>query len=182
MEMSDAQKIVKASALKSVQLDAIIDNLSFPHWPGAGGVKSIQFFENIKKTLNEDGCYHHINNFHQEKDVILRTLSEVFEEVSIHKGMMVICGSKPYAPSETQIHRILGNKSVQARAPNLLVPDFIEPDSVFPFFRSSIEQVDKESLAHLPHLTDEIPATKYFISIPLLWDTIQTGLKKRSER
>ena len=182
MEMSDARKIVKAYALKSVRFDAIIDNLCFPHWPGAGGVKSIQFFENIQKILKEDGYYYHINNFHQEKNIILHTLSEVFEEVNIHNGMMVICGSLPYSPSETQVNKILTDRSVLARAPNLLVPDFLEPDRIFSFFQQSIEQVDKESLSHLPLLTDEIPATEYFITFPILWDTMKSGLTMKKEK
>lgn len=182
MEMSDARKIVKAYALKSVKFDAIIDNLCFPHWPGAAGVKSIQFFSNIKKILKDDGYYYHIDNFNQEKDIILHTLSEVFEQVSIHNGMMVICGSAPYKPSETQVVKILGDKNVLARAPNLFVQDFPEPEKIFTLFLKNILRVDGKSLANLPLLTDEIPLTEYFITPSLLLEKIRTGQKKRAER
>jgi SAM-dependent methyltransferase len=181
VEMSDARKIVKSYASKSVQFDAIIDNLCFPHWPGAGGVKSIQFFQNIRKILKEDGYYYHINNFHQEKNIILRTLSEAFEQVYIHKGMMVICGTHQYSPSEYQVMNILNDSGVLARAPNLFVPSFVDPSEFHSFFLQDIEQMNKESLAHLPTLTDEIPATEYFISISLLWDTLKSGQTKDKE-
>jgi spermidine synthase len=179
VQMSDARKIVKTYASKSIRFDAIIDNLCFPHWPGAGGVKSIQFFRTIKKILKEDGYYYHINNFHKEKNVILRTLCEAFKEVCIHNGMMVICGSVPYSPSQFEVNKILGDQNVLARAPNLFVPSSMEPEDHFVYFQRSLETVNRESLAHLAYLTDEIPSTEYFISLPLLWENLRAGLKKR---
>jgi predicted membrane-bound spermidine synthase len=177
IEMSDARKVVSSFAQRSVKFDAVIDNLCFPHWPGAGGVKSIQFFESIKKILGADGYYYHINNFNQERNLILYTLSKVFPHVSVHNGMMVICGDTPYSPSESQVKEILGEKNLLARAPDLFIPNTIQPDEYYPFFKKTIAKIRQKQLGQLHALTDEIPSTEYFISITFLIDKIKAGLK-----
>ncbi|MGD2245814.1 MAG: hypothetical protein PVI11_04620 [Candidatus Aminicenantes bacterium] len=181
IEMSDARKVVSAFAQRSIQFDAIIDNLCFPHWPGAGGVKSIQFFKNIRKILDDKGYYYHINNFDGERNLILSTLCEAFERVVIHNGMMVICGAEEYRPSENQIKKILGEKGLLARAPDMFVPQGLELDAYHSHFLQSITPVRKEDFGQLKPLTDEIPSTEYYITIPLLIDTIKAGFKKGSQ-
>ena len=177
IEMADARKVVSSYAQRSVRFDAIIDNLCFPHWPGAGGVKSTQFFESIKKILRPGGFYYHINNFNQEKNQILYTLSMVFPHISVHNGMMVICGDTPYSPPESQVVKIFGEKNLLARAPNLFIPNTIQPDEFYPFFKKTIVKINQKELGQMRALTDEIPSTEYFISIPFLIKKIKIGLK-----
>ncbi|KPJ69589.1 hypothetical protein AMJ44_03255 [candidate division WOR-1 bacterium DG_54_3] len=164
IEMADARKVVRSYAQRSVRFDAIIDNLCFPHWPGAGGVKSIQFFENIKKILKHEGFYYHINNFNQEKNLILFTLSEVFPHIAMHNGMMVICGDTPYLPPEDQVAEILIEKNLLARAPDLFVPNATRPDEFYSIFNKQVVNIKQKDLGQSRALTDEIPSTEYFIS------------------
>jgi len=175
--MADARKVVSSYAQRSIGFDAVIDNLCFPHWPGAGGVKSIQFFESIKKVLKPNGFYYHINNFNQEKNHILYTLSEVFPHIAVHNGMMVICGDLPYSPSEEQVVEILSEKNILARAPNLFIPNTTQPDEFYPYFKKLIVHTDQKELGQLRALTDEIPSTEYFISLPSLINKIKAGLR-----
>ncbi|KPJ68854.1 hypothetical protein AMJ44_05325 [candidate division WOR-1 bacterium DG_54_3] len=177
IEMADARKVVSSYAQRSIGFDAVIDNLCFPHWPGAGGVKSIQFFESIKKVLKPNGFYYHINNFNQEKNQILYTLSEVFPHIAVHNGMMVICGDLPYSPSEEQVVEILSEKNILARAPNLFIPNTTQPDEFYPYFKKLIVHTDQKELGQLRALTDEIPSTEYFISLPSLINKIKAGLR-----
>ena len=178
IEMSDARKVISSYAQKSIQFDAIIDNLCFPHWPGAGGVKSLQFFKNIRKILKDNGYYYHINNFDTEKNLILSTLCEAFERVVIHNGMMVICGAKEYAPSENQVKKILLEENLLMRAPKMFVPPGLEPQAYYSHFLQTLTPVKKEDLGQLKPLTDEIPSTEYYITIPFLIEKIRAGIKK----
>jgi spermidine synthase len=177
IEMADARKVVSSYAQRSVRFDAVIDNLCFPHWPGAGGVKSIQFFETIKKVLKSDGFYYHINNFNQEKNQILYTLSEVFPHIAVHNGMMVICGDTPYSPSEEQVVAILSEKNILSRAPNLFIPNMTQLDEFYLSFKKLNVNINIKELGQLHALTDEIPSTEYFISLSSLIKKIKAGLK-----
>jgi hypothetical protein len=91
--------------------------------------------------------------------------------------MMVICGDTPYSPSESQVKEILGEKNLLARAPDLFIPNTIQPDEYYPFFKKTIAKIRQKQLGQLHALTDEIPSTEYFISITFLIDKIKAGLK-----
>ncbi len=177
IEMADAKKVVSSYAQRSVRFDAIIDNLCFPHWPGAGGVKSIQFFKSVKKILKPDGFYYHINNFNQEKNLILYTLGEVFPHIAVHNGMMVICGDLPYFPSEDQVVEILSEKNILARASDLFIPNTAQSDEFYSSFNKRVVDINQKELGQLRALTDEIPSTEYFISLPSLTKKIRAGMK-----
>jgi hypothetical protein len=65
-----------------------------------------------------------------------------------------------------------------ARAPNLFIPNTIQPDEFYPFFKKTIVKINQKELGQMRVLTDEIPSTEYFISIPFLIKKIKIGLKK----
>jgi len=178
--MADAKKAVKQYAQQGARFDAIVENLCFPHWPGAGGLISVQYFESIKSILDPNGYYYHIDNARKEQDRerILFTLSQVFEHVVVHNRRLIICGAHAYSPLEPHVSRVLDRRLLE-RAPGFFVPESTLPDQIFSAFFRLIEPVRLDQFQDQRVLTDEIPATEYYITFPSIWGKVLRGLKLR---
>jgi spermidine synthase len=175
---ADAKQAVQVFARQSLKFDAIIDNLCFPSWAGAGGLRSLQYFKSIKDILKRLGFYYLIpnNTTAREREFILFTLSRVFEHISIHNGRIMICGSEEYLPSETQFRDVL-TQEMLARSEKFLVPEPHLPKDYFSSFKNVIAPVDQSQIKKVTPLTDEMPVTEYFISIPFLVQKVLKGVK-----
>ncbi len=175
---SDAKQAVKIFARESLKFDAIINNLCFPSWSGAGGVTSVQFFRSIRDILNPDGFYYHVPNASdpREWDLVLNTLASVFGHVAIHNKRIMVCGEHVYAPLESRVKELLTAEMLHRTAPYLIPADKM-PDEYYAVFMAQVQAVDKEELPNVGILTDEVPAAEYPISVPSLWRKIVKGLK-----
>lgn len=174
IEMRDARNVLQRYEEKGIRFDAIIDNLCFPQWPGAGSVKSVQYFERIRRVLKPGGYYYHMNNFWFFEKELLATMAAVFPHITIHNRIMVICGETPYTVSEARVEKIVGDKRLRDRTHGLLLPVALEssPD-INEAFHMLLEDLDRESLKDVTPLTDGIPATEYYITPTMIRDLLK---------
>ena len=173
----DARLAVKLLARESLKFDAIINNLCFPGWSGAGSVTSVQFFESVRDILAPGGFYYHVPNASdvREWDLVLDTLAAVFPRISVHNTRIMICGRQAYAPLESRVREVMTPELV-ARTTPFLVEDVL-PEKHFEEFMARIDRIDASKLPNVGILTDEVPAAEYPISLPLLWRKILKGIK-----
>lgn len=88
----------------------------------------------------------------------------------------MICGSEEYLPSETQFRSVL-TQEMLARSERFLVPEPYLPKDLFSSFRKVIAPVDESQIKKVAPLTDEMPVTEYFISVPFLVQKVLKGVK-----
>jgi len=176
--MADAKKVVKSYAEMSKKFDAVVENLCFPHWSGAGGLNSVQYFQSIKEILKPHSYYYHIDNAlkPEERELVATTLSHVFDYVIYHNGKIFICGNEPYSLSESQVVKILNNRMLR-RAPGWFVPESTPPDRLYSSFLELLISVNKNQFEKIRPLTDEAPATEYYIKGPFLVEKLLRGFR-----
>jgi spermidine synthase len=174
----DARLAVKLFAREPGKFDAVINNLCFPGWAGAGAVTSVQFFRSVRDILAPGGFYYHVPNASdsREWDLVLDTLAAVFGHIAVHNARLMICGDQTYAPRESRIRDVL-TRELLARTDSFLVPTDAPPDKRYEEFLSHIERIDAAALPNAGILTDERPAAEYPISLPSLWGKILKGVK-----
>jgi spermidine synthase len=173
----DAKQVVRDLAQAGEKFDAVIDNLCFPSWAGAGGVKSVEHFRDIHRILSPQGFYYHIPNAENDRDwqLILDTLAAVFDHVTILNERFMICGRDFFAPSEARVREVLTPAMVSSTAP-FFVSKSTPASEIYQTFMDQIVPVDKASLQS-GLLTDAVPATEFPISFSDLWRLAARAIK-----
>jgi spermidine synthase len=167
---ADARLAVRLFAREGLAFDAVINNLGFPSWSGAGGLTSVEFFRAVRDILAPDGFYYHVPNAAngREWDLVQDTLAAVFARIAVHNDRIMICGAKPYAPRPERIAQILTREMRKRTDPYLAPPDAPD-DRLAAEFRARLAVVAREDLPNIGILTDAVPAAEYPISLGGLW-------------
>jgi spermidine synthase len=66
--------------------DVVIDNLAIANWVGATGIKSVEYFRQLRRILTPGGVLVYNGNWAGARSAILAALTEVFADVRLHPG------------------------------------------------------------------------------------------------
>lgn len=81
--------------LPTASFDLVLDNLVYPTWVGATGVRSKSYFANISKLVSKDGVYGITANYARWRDELLAGLLASFGHVYENgNGHMIIATNK----------------------------------------------------------------------------------------
>jgi spermidine synthase len=89
---------VMSLALKEEKFDLIIDNLVYPTWVGATGVRTPYYFKNIANLLNKDGYFALTTNYARYRNNIISGLFDVFDYVYENKEGFILLSANSEIP------------------------------------------------------------------------------------
>lgn len=81
---------VMSLALKEEKFDLIIDNLVYPTWVGATGVRTPYYFKNLANLLNKDGYFALTTNYARYRNNIISGLFDAFDNVYENKEGFIL--------------------------------------------------------------------------------------------
>ena len=89
---------VMSLALKEEKFDLIIDNLVYPTWVGATGVRTPYYFKNIANLLNKDGYFALTTNYARYRNNIISGLFDAFDYVYENKEGFILLSANSEIP------------------------------------------------------------------------------------
>jgi len=162
---NDARVAVKSFGKDS--FDAIIDNLSFPSWPGATGIKSVTFFKTLHEILKKEGHYYHMGNFHeQEKPRVIRSIFQSFPVIQEHRAEndgMLIAGNNPWVLSENDVNALMAKDSALKRSPDYFGTGKSIRENPFSGFRQNLTLLEATDYETSALIIEDKPDLEYFL-------------------
>jgi predicted membrane-bound spermidine synthase len=103
---------VATALYPAASFDVVIDNLAIANWVGSTGIKSVEYFRQLRRILTPGGVLVYNGNWAGARRPILAALTEVFADVRLHPGRdsveeLVVAGARPPAYDGEHVAEVL---------------------------------------------------------------------------
>jgi spermidine synthase len=93
------------------RFDVVIDNLTYPTWVGATGIRSLSYYSDIARILSSDGTYVLTTNYAKWRKEILAGLKQTFPSVNENVAAHVVFSSWKPAVIDLNVVSMISTKN-----------------------------------------------------------------------
>ena len=152
----DARLAVNLLAAK--QFDIVIDDLAYPTWVGATGIRSASFMANVARVLKPTGFYVLTTNYVRWRGSMLAGLAASFTH--IHENMqahVVISGQQALQPDPQRARVLSAEYADRAK---------LDPEQFAAILTQGYLALDLREFSSLSPITEDRFFTEYYMALP----------------